>query len=389
MKLLVAVQLFVIISFSSLIAQGQNTINYPFGKGVQFTSADSSFATKFSTRIQSRWEHESVLNDSMPTHAGRGYVRRARIKFDGWAFNPNIVYKMEYDVVNGVVLDAAIKWKFHKNFQLWAGQTKLPGNRERVISSQKLQFVDRSMLNGRFTLDRDAGVQLRHKWKLGNMVIKEAIAISQGEGLNQRTWSEGYDFTGRVEILPFGKFSGKGDYFASDLKREEKPKLALGVTYNLNQQAVRERGQLGDYITDNSYAKDLSSIQADMMFKVKGFSLMGEYASRSVVDGSPVLSDTAGNVYGTYFTGDAINLQAGYLFKSNWELAARYTTVTPEKEVGSSDVTQYTFGVSKFIVGHALKVQTDFSLTQQDNGDANIPNPDDVFGFRIQFEVAF
>ena len=60
------------------------------------------------------------------------------------------------------ILDAVIKWNFHENLVLWIGQTKLPGNRGRVISSANLQLVDRSLLNKRFNIDRDMGVQLRH-----------------------------------------------------------------------------------------------------------------------------------------------------------------------------------------------------------------------------------
>ena len=40
-----------------------------------------------------------------------------------------------------------MKWNFYKNFELWFGQAKLPGNRERVVSSGNLQLVDRSILN--------------------------------------------------------------------------------------------------------------------------------------------------------------------------------------------------------------------------------------------------
>ena len=57
-------------------------------------------------------------------------------------------------------------WNFHENFELWVGQTKLPGNRERVISSANLQQVDRSLLNSRFNIDRDFGFQLRHHFNL-------------------------------------------------------------------------------------------------------------------------------------------------------------------------------------------------------------------------------
>ena len=95
----------------------------------------------------------------------------AKIKGSGFAFSPKVQYKFEYDVANGQVLDAVIKWNFTGNWTVWFGQTKLPGNIERVFSSQKLQLVDRSLLNSRFTLDRDAGFQLRHHFKLGKSFL--------------------------------------------------------------------------------------------------------------------------------------------------------------------------------------------------------------------------
>ena len=46
---------------------------------------------------------------------------------------------LEIDIIGAQILDAYLKWNFYKNFEIWAGQTKLRGNRERVISSQNLQ----------------------------------------------------------------------------------------------------------------------------------------------------------------------------------------------------------------------------------------------------------
>jgi len=113
-------------------------------------------------------------------------------------YNPKVKYKIELGISNGdhgnpipqtknssrIILDAVVKWNFAGNFELWAGQTKLPGNRERVISSQKLQFVDRSELNSKYNIDRDMGFQLRHHHNLGSMLIREIVSMSQGEGRN-------------------------------------------------------------------------------------------------------------------------------------------------------------------------------------------------------------
>ncbi|MCF6359082.1 MAG: OprO/OprP family phosphate-selective porin, partial [Draconibacterium sp.] len=277
-----------------------------------------------------------------------------RMKLNGFGLNPKLVYKMEFDVVNGDVLDAVIKWNFAGNFHLWFGQTKLPGNRERVISSQKLQFVDRSLLNSKFNIDRDKGIQLRHNFKIGNMIVREVAAVSIGEGKNYKEPSAGHEFTGRLELLPFGKFKSKGDYFGSDLKREEKPKLAMGITYDYNNKAVRSGGQLGNMLSE---ARNLSTVFADMMFKYRGFSVMTEYAIKSADKNIEGLSKG-------FKTGNGFVTQVGYLFKNNMELAARYTTIRSDNHFSDiKDEDEITIGFSKYIVGHALKIQTDLSRT--------------------------
>jgi phosphate-selective porin OprO and OprP len=335
-----------------------------FGKGLlNSTAKDSSWSTKIAFRFQSRYEGR--LDFASDKYEDRGRVRRARIKGDGFVFSPKIKYKFEFDMVNGIVLDAVIKWQFAKNTEIWFGQTKLPGNIERVFSSQKLQLVDRSLLNSYFTLDRDAGFQLRNSISLGKKFkIREIISLSQGEGLNQTGYSNGSDLSGRIELLPLGYFSGKGDYFASDLKREDRLKLMLSCTYDYNYNAMRSRGQKGTYLSGP--LSDLASIHADFHLKYNGFSMFGEYAKRKAI-GTPIVKTSINNNVTTideaYYTGWALNLQAGYLFKNNWEIAGRYTKLTPEEIIQESNINEYTIGFSKYVVGHNLKIQGDFGLT--------------------------
>jgi hypothetical protein len=388
MKKLV-VLLFVCFTISSF---GQDVTNTRFGKGlINVISKDSSWSTKVAFRFQTRYDGSYDFNDS--SYSDKAYVRRARIKGSGHAFSPRVTYKFEYDMANGYVLDAVLKWNFAGNWTVWFGQTKLPGNIERVFSSQKLQLVDRSLLNSQFTLDRDAGFQLRHHFKIGNtFFVREKFAVSQGEGLNQTGSSSGNGYTARLELLPFGKFTKKGDYFASDLIREQKPKLMLCMTYDYNQNAIRKRGQKGDqvpdiYIIENNL-RSLQTIFADIHFKYKGLSFMGEYVNRTIPNGSPVLwaiYDINGEIIDveeTYYTGSAINLQMGYLMKNNWEIAGRYTQVTPESITMNNNINQYTLGFSRYVVGHNLKVQGDISYTQE-------ANKEDVVLFRLQTEFNF
>ncbi len=380
-----------------------------FGKGlVNYVADDSTFSVKFGARVQSLFFAGWNLND--PT----GYkdfnsnflIRRTRLKFDGFAYTPKLKYKFEFgfsnrDFAGGgeetregprMILDGVLKWNFAGNFVLWGGQTKLPGNRERVVSSANLQLVDRSQLNSKFNLDRDIGFQLRHHHTVGdNFIIREIAAWSQGEGRNVTVGNiGGYQYTGRVELLPMGKFAGKGDYVSSDLKRESTPKLAIGITYDQNNGASRTRGNTGSFIEfgdSGDYSEEtLKTFFVDAMFKYNGWSFMGEYADRDAED--PYARDSNGNANGAYYyVGKGLNLQLGYLFRNNWEIAGRFTDIKPDNRIDfnsvASEVTfkEYTLGLSKYVVGHKLKMQTD--VVYRDN--ANIPI--DNLWYRFQFEI--
>ena len=361
----------------------QDITNNRFGKGlINVFAKDSSWSSKVAFRYQTRYEGNFDFEES--DYSGRAFVRRARIKGNGFAFSPKITYKFEYDVANGYVLDAVVKWNFTGNWTLWFGQTKLPGNIERVFSSQKLQLVDRSLLNSKFTLDRDAGAQLRHHFKLGNtFLVREIFAVSQGEGLNDKSKSTGNGYTGRIELLPFGNFTKKGDYFAADLKREKTPKLMLSATYDFNQNAMLSRGQKGDYLIGD--LENLQTLFIDAHFKYQGFSFFGEYVDRKTSDGSPLLENSfvdGESIDECYYTGESINLQLGYLMKNNWEIAGRYTNVNANDLYDNNDLNQYTIGFSKYVVGHNLKVQTDFSYTTEQGQN-------DKLLFRLQTEFNF
>jgi phosphate-selective porin OprO/OprP len=282
------------------------------------------------------------------------------------------------------ILDAVLKWNFYENFELWAGQTKLPGNRERLISSANLQTVDRSKVNSQFNVDREMGMQLHHHIDLGeNVIIKEAFAVSQGEGRNVTTGNlGGYQYTSRLEILPLGDFD---DYSGADLKREQTPKFALGVSYDHNANAVKTKSNSGDYMTtDNGFFQtDINTFFVDGIFKYKGFSAMAEYAKRTADNAIALNSD--GTPTGSVVeVGDGFNMQAGYVFKNNVEVVGRYTQISLDQQITGEGVeNQYTFGLSKYFVGHKLKVQTDVSWNDLEN------NLDNSLVYRLQIDIHF
>lgn len=378
--------------------QSQEIESTKFGKGIfNIIGQDSSWTMKIGARFQ--FLASSLMEDGeSPTT--NFLIRRSRLKFDGYAFSPKLEYKLELGLSNrdisgvskftgntsNIVMDAVLKYNFYQNFELWVGQTKLPGNRERVISSANMQQVDRSILNARFNIDRDIGFQLRHHFTISDhFVVKEIFALSQGEGRNVVTGNlGGHQYTGRIELLPMGDFTGNGDYSGSDLKREQTPKLSLAASYDHNDNAVRNRSNQGSYMEtdDGFYETNINTLFIDAMFKYKGFSLMAEYADRDAKD--PIAKNSDGTETGDVVqVGTGLNIQTGYLFKNNWEVSGRYSAVELDKDITGKDPEhQYTFGVSKYIVGHSLKVQSDISLI-------DVANQGDQVLYRLQFDIHF
>ena len=381
---------------------GQEVTASKFGKGLlNINAKDSTFSMNISARMQfltsSTW---SQSDDSFGSPESNFLVRRARLKFKGFAYSPKLTYKLELGLSNRdisganqftsnaprYILDAYVRWNFYKNFTLQAGQGKLPGNIERVISSGDLAMVDRSILNSKFNIDRDLGIQLRHHFKLSeNFIVKEIFAISQGEGRNITAGNlGGHQYTGRVEVLPFGNFKSKGDYRGADLEREQTPKLLVGVVYDLNNDAVKSRSNQGSYLetTDGFYQTDVSTLFFDAHFKYRGFSIMAEYADRDA--DAPLARNADNSLTGAVVNiGNATNFQMGYVLPSNLAITGRYTHINFDEIVSSKNkITQYTLGLSKYVAKHKLKIQTDATYE-------NTVASNNKIVYRLQFDIHF
>ena len=386
---------------ASLSLNAQNTNTPKFGKGLfNLIGKDSTWSMKVGLRFQtlatSNWDAKNGISNP----GSSMMIRRSRLKFDGFAYSPKLKYKVELGLSNRdqsgasqytsnaprYILDAVLKWNFSGNFVLWLGQTKLPGNRERVISSANLQQVDRSLLNKRFTIDRDMGIQMRHHFYLSEtFLVKEIFSLAQGEGRNISTGNlGGHQYTTRLELFPFGDFASKGDYKGSDLKFEQNPKLSLGFAYDFNNNASKTRSNQGSYMTNDVgfFSTNISTLFIDAMFKYKGFSLMAEYADRDAKN--PFAKNSDGTLTNDIVqVGSGLNLQSGYLLSKTVEVSGRYTNISMDKNItGKGAENQYTLGISKYISGHSLKVQTDVSYT-------DIGFKTNQLLYRIQVDIHF
>lgn len=354
---------------------------FSFKNGIGIASPDSSYSLNIRFRIQNRALMNTVSDEDFSPGSFEGRVRRCRLSFTGHVVNPKLSYYLQLSFSRGdmdwsvadvttqnvspnVVRDAMIFYKPNPNLQLGMGQGKLPGNRQRVNSSGALQFYDRSLVNATFTPDRDFGFfgVYTLKGSHGGVTLFKG-AISTGEGRNSNLSNHGLAYTSRVEYLPFGNFTDGGDYFEGDLARESKPKLSLAAGYMLNDMAVRTGGQLG---RDLYAQKSFNLYMADMVFKYKGFCFLSEYIRRDA-DGPQVLGSDS--KIRTIITGDGINNQVSYCFKSMWELALRQTLVSPHNDLLKSvnQAEQYGIGVSKYLNKHKVKAQFNVLYNKERN----------------------
>lgn len=395
-KFIYSILLFVI-CISNLVGQKGNIIDvsnlpyYNFGKGVGITSPDSLFQFNIRFRIQSRFSYFKNQGDEA---AFDGQVRRLRLRFDGFVGNPKFLYVLQLSFAPGdvgeitdgenlnIIRDAIVYYNASKHWNFGFGQTKLPGNRQRVNSSGALQLTDRSINNARFNIDRDFGFFINHfhdkkdqfSWNLKS-------AITTGDGRNYtKSPDNGLAYTSKLEILPFGKFGKDGAYFEGDQFREPTPKLMISAAYHYNHKAKRQAGVLGSELYES---RNLQSIFADAILKYQGYSIMASYMNRNTSD--PITMSENGDISRVYI-GNGMDFQTSYLFKNNFELIGRYSVIHPDAKIAlvSPEQTQYSIGLTKYFWEHAFKVQLEASLDQLDYQNAE---SDENVYVRFQVEM--
>jgi phosphate-selective porin OprO/OprP len=344
-------------------------------KGFGFVTSDSTFSLNFQFRMQNRAGYITKSETDLAPEALEFRVRRLRMKFTGFVLNPKLTYYFQFGFSRGdmdwrgpdnnkvnnspnIIRDAVIYYNPNSKLRLGFGQTKLPGNRQRVVSSGDQQFFERSIVNARFTLDRDFGF-------FGHYTTPYVIlrgALTSGEGRNAELSNNGLAYTGRVEILPLGHFTGENDYQEGDLEREEKLKISLAATYSQNDKALRQQGQLGNDLYES---RTLEAIEFDLLAKYNGWAWYSEFMNRTT--GNPItVNPNNTSQISTVYAGQGFMSQMSYLFKNNFEVSGRYATTKPSSKLydnveapslNEKQMENYELGVTRYFNGHRLKVQ--------------------------------
>jgi hypothetical protein len=366
---------------------------YSYGKGLGITSPDSLFQLNIRFRMQNR---VTYFSEEEKDNRYEAQIRRLRLRFDGYVGNPKYLYVIQLSFAPGdigvieegdnlnIIRDAALIYRPNEKWSFIFGQTKLPGNRQRVNSSGALQLTDRSINNSRFNIDRDFGIQgyyINENPNKFSYNIK--TAISTGEGRNwTKTSDDAVALTGKIELFPFGSFKKNGYYFEGDILREEKPKILISGAYHQNNNAVRTQGQIGNELYSSSTIK---SLFFDALLKYNGWSFMTAYMNRNASD--LITYDPIDVTQFNYvYAGHGMDYQLSYVFPSNYEVIGRFSTqnVNDKIKTFTPNTKQYSLGLTHYLWEHSLKFQGEVTYSELDYFNSSTLNN---WYFRVQVEI--
>ena len=408
-----------------LISVSQNLLlgDYIPGNGITLASDDDNYKVVLRGYAQSLFESRRVRYDSIgffdKSVYNRFRARRVRLRISGKQSNPGFSYRLqlnlaesevENDELSNVLWDAWVGYNINKYYRLSFGQKSSPtDNIEVLMASNTLQLPERSRLTGAFSNIREIGLFLdgRNNIKGSKWVIKPSINITTGDGYGYKFNSKdfgGLKYGARVNFLPFGLFRNFGQFRQGDLVRELNPKLLIGFSASYNDGITSRRGRRnGDFIyytlngTDTSYQlPDFFKFGADILFKYRGFSLIGEFVQTKafIPDGITHRNDRYNNPnnlttnFRTYspadyvrtqmMLGSGLNLQAGYIFKSLFSIDGRFTSLRPDElsflnnSLFYNRNKYYEIGVSKYFTkNYTFKLQASYRIID----DARLRHP--------------
>lgn len=398
-------------------ATGDVRVHFEAGQGLQVTSNDG----RFELIVRARAQFLASLRRPDGGDAGIDFeLRRARIYFQGALFDPAIRFTLQLGVspscsdmgnnfagnsCNGPspatvtsltgftprwspLLDWYLELRHVRELNVRVGQMIPTFSRTFIISDSSYQFIDRSLEDGEFNMDRTFAIELRSTDVGGLGWLRYYAGVMSTQGRDMPFAADLHlGYYGRVDVNPLGFFN---DYSQGDLARNVDPRLSLGFGYAYLDHAPFDRGSIGTQPLDSvnvggspNGTTDMQLLTADVVFMWQGFSFTGEWSMRQAsrhrgtgIDpmtmmqyASPTLARTG---YGMQalagiMLGDLpleIVARAGLVRRmgswSDSSVTAAQSAMVDQNEAGG--------GINWYIQGHPLKLSLWFTDVWRDDG---------------------
>ncbi|MBH95725.1 MAG: porin [Gammaproteobacteria bacterium] len=377
--------------------------------GFRLETRDGNWRTDLQWRAQTRfttpYRSDPRQISSFNSEQNNFEARRLRMKIGGHGFQPWLRYYFEVDLQPSRDYDDSsssssarvIDWRLDIAKWDWGsvrvGQWKVDLNRERVDSSGRQQFVERSIANRVFTMDRQVGIQLRgHLFQSTLADMRYYAGVFNGEGRSVNNADDNLMYMGRLQW----NFLGRDlSWRQTDVEYTEKPTGSFAIAGFTNTGACTRWsssgcGNLDGFTKPASAGKDqFATNQAvqEFAFKYRGFSAQQEFHRKRIEDRA---TGATYELTGGY-------AQAGYFFSNilssvpkPLELAVRYAFVD---EPNAMDLTrennreEFTIGANWFFAGHNNKLTLDFSWLDLD--DTMLFQEESDTRLRFQWDVSF
>ncbi|MBT3980494.1 MAG: hypothetical protein HOE90_04025 [Bacteriovoracaceae bacterium] len=275
------------------------------------------------TYLQFYYYNEKVVTGASETSDKYYNFRRAVFYFDGFFARPLYTYKLEYDVSSNSLEEYNLNFAPLSWLQFRLGKQKVPFGMQRMISSKKYQFTDRSIVENEFTHSNELGVSL---W--GNFIL---------EGLTYHIGSYksvGTHFQNVVSIFwaPLGPFKWE------ESDRDDNTDIRL----NFGLHAHRQKS-----IYSKKY---INSYGASSSFKLMGWSYNGAIYIRDHEYGDGVAT----------LDGIGHNIQVGKMVVPRlWELAFKFAEIKLDGD--NNDTHEWGLVSNYFLEGQNLKFTTEYT----------------------------
>jgi len=384
-----------------------NFLKSHYDDGLVFESPRGNFRVKLTTLIQFQFSATDQDNNTDTDF----FFRRLRLTFDGHAFRPWLVYRVQLsrdDVKLGQGGDASgVEFKdfyldvvyIEKIFPR-IGQFRVPFNREQLNPGSALLLVERSIVNGEFSYGRKIGGALygilgKHiVYGAGGFTAPATDDTSDASSVDSETFAGRVQFNfGGTPGYTHGGFPSGGDYaLVPDFTKVQVFVFGTAVVY-LPGLSVKENdgasGALIERFIELGIGKgNVSSITADVSYKIPMYNIEAAYLGRWIdpeIGGSETVYD------------QGFRIQTGlFLMPDTIEIAGRWAFIDYDTSPGIGEAgevlrdtsLELTTGINYYISqSNKWKVQLSYSFIE-DKFTQGAPDTDQKV-LRIQFQAHF
>jgi hypothetical protein len=356
----------------------RNQMDFELGNGMTISTNNGKQVLNLGGYISTNASYYGFENSQSQK---RGDVNNALIHVKGNFSDEKLSFLLQMDLTDPYpLLDAWASYTPVEWLKITTGQKQsFSGSRSMMFQEQTRALDNHSLANRTFFLSgRELGLFLESRLSIGGVGLDLGAAVTSGDGRNSFGESStdfdlgGLKYSGRVTLFPLGHFTGDNDLTGTDFAREKSVKIALGSAFSYNQGASNSIGEgHGDFTLYNKDGAmnypDYQKLSIDLLMKYQGFTFLAEYINATANNLDDLYRAESGmsqlynkDIADYLKLGNGLNVQLGYLLKSNWAVDVRYSTITPEWKDYKTLIdnrTECTVGIAKYFVDNRLKIQ--------------------------------